>query len=73
MAYRDTVKAFSALEAVSDHYGGRTKLAKKLLAGGLEITPQQVGNWKRVPLRYVKQFSTITGVSVVELMPESGD
>jgi DNA-binding transcriptional regulator YdaS (Cro superfamily) len=55
-----------ALEAAKSKVGGASGLAK--LLGG--ITPQAVGQWRRVPAERTLEVERITGVSRHELRPD---
>ena len=67
---KNSVKAFSALEDAADHFGGRKELAKELTKAGAKVSAATVGNWKKVPLKYVRLVSKLTGISHHDLLPD---
>ena len=71
MIVKDSVKAFAALEDAIEVAGGRSQLSKKLAKRGVSVSPQAIGNWRRVPLKYLKHVSELTGVRTQELIPEA--
>lgn len=68
--FNNRIRAFTGLERATDKFKGRRGLARKLQSRGVEITPQAVNGWKRVPLKWVPLVSEISGVPRYELCPE---
>ena len=67
---KDSVKAFSALEDAVEIIGGRPKLADKINESGAKVSRSAVANWKKVPIKYVRIVSKLTGISHKDLLPE---
>ena len=56
---RDAI-LIKALEAMPPH----------IMAGHLNITPQAISQWRRVPVRRVIEIEALTGVSRHDLRPD---
>jgi hypothetical protein len=68
--YSNAVLAFAALEEACNKFGGRNKFARQLIKQGVKVTVSSVSNWKKVPIKFVKVVSELSGISHKELLPD---
>jgi len=69
---KDKTLAMDTLTRARKIAGGDSGLALKMGEHGLPLTRQAVFAWTRVPLKYVRTVSRITGIPVQEFLPEVG-
>lgn len=62
---RDEIKAKFALQRAILKSGGPTKFAV-----ALRVSPQRVYAWNRVPFKFIRKASKISGIVAREFVPE---
>ena len=66
----DNEMARHALTRALRATGGGAALTRKLAEKNVILTRQAVNLWVRVPLKYVRVVSEITGIPAIEFVPE---